>query len=156
MKIFKKLLLVLIAAAGLAVLAGVGYFARERYATSGPVVVRNFIFGGKTADETMALLVSVLAKKDTEAAQRLFNEENQEGYASWATILQANKDNDLLDTMSKSVATAAKYGEATDKLARYAIINKLKTEGLVFSLAPNAKGLWQISDLARASLVKKK
>ncbi|TSC89621.1 MAG: hypothetical protein G01um10143_111 [Parcubacteria group bacterium Gr01-1014_3] len=157
MKIFKKLLLVLAATAGLAVLMGVGYFARERYQNSGPLVVRNFVFGGKTADEVMAFLVKALNEKDTEAAQRLFSEENKEGYASWVTILQTNKDNDLLGTMSKSISAAVPYGEATTQLKRFALINKLKTEALIFSVAPNAKlGLWQISDLARAQLTKRK
>ncbi len=157
MKILKKLLLVLAATAGLAVLVGVGYFARERYQNAGPLVVKNYTFGGKTADETMALLVKSLEEKDTEAAQHLFSESNKEGYASWATILQANKSNNLLDTMAKSIAMAVQYGDATSQLKRFAIINKLRTEGLVFSLTPNSKlGLWQISDLSRAQLTKKK
>lgn len=154
MKIMKKLLLVLIATAGLAVLVGVSYFARERYATSGPV--RNFNFGGKTAEETMALLVKSLEEKDTEAAQRLFSAENKEGYASWATILQTNKNNDLLEIMAKSISGAVPYGKATEQFKQFAIVNKLKTEALVFSLTPNASNLWQISDLTRAQLIKKK
>lgn len=156
MKILKKLLLVLAATAALAVLVGVSYFARERYQNAGPLVFESYTMGGKTAEETMALLVEALSGKDTEAAQRLFNEANKEGYASWATILQTNESNDLLEIMAKSISTAIQYGKSTDKLKRFALVNKLKTEALVFSLMPNSDNLWQISDLSRAALTTKK
>ncbi len=148
----KKVLLVFGFLVILAGLAGVGYFARERYSTTAALEV-----GGKTADEAMALLVKALGEKDIKTAQGLFSHGNEEGYVNWQNILKTNESKNLLEVMSKSLAIATQYGEATEQLKRFIILNKLKTEGLIFSVAPNVKtNLWQISDLSRATFTQKK